>query len=349
MMKDFNDYSLLRHNTFGIDVHCLRYIEYASTDEAVQACALLRASENPFLIIGAGSNLLLTKDFEGIVVSAEKRFEVSMQADLEHPESVLLACWAGTIFDDVVAYAVSKGWHGAENLSLIPGQVGASAVQNIGAYGAEACNIIERIEAVEIATGKIVDIKGVDCAYSYRQSKFKQVWKNRYLITRVIYRMSNCFEPQLGYGNIKTRLEEQGIVNPTAAQVRETVIAIRREKLPDPAVEGNAGSFFMNPVVDEVKFKDLQKQYPDIPYYIIKSVSGSSADAHYKIPAAWMIDRCGWKGRSVGAVGVHVRQPLVLVNKGGATGQDVLNLCLAIQKDVQEKFGIALFPEVNIQ
>ena len=232
-----------------------------------------------------------------------------------------------------------------ENLSLIPGEVGASAVQNIGAYGAEAKDVIESIEAVEIATGKVVTISAADCNYAYRQSIFKHEWKNKYLITHVTYRLSSTFTPHLDYGNIRAELEKKGIVTPTAQQLRDTIIEIRNEKLPDPKVEGNAGSFFMNPIVDKEKFQELAARYEKMPHYVVEDTNGEVA---YKIPAGWMIDQCGWKGKTLGKAGVHAKQALVLVNRGGATGADITHLMKTIQDDVKRSFGIELHPEVNI-
>ena len=332
-MRDIRNHSLLPHNTFGIDARCSRFLEYQDIQEAQQVAQILRESDAPYLIIGGGSNLLLTKDFEGIVVhSAIKGISI---------DNDRMLCGSGEVWDDVVAYAVAHGLYGMENLSLIPGDVGASAVQNIGAYGVEACQLIDSVEAVEIATGNVVVIPAADCDYAYRYSKFKTEWKNRFLITRVTYRLSETFEPCLGYGNIRAELERKGIGNPTAQQVRETIIEIRNAKLPDPKVEGNAGSFFMNPVVSRAKYEELVAQYPQMPHYYID-------EAHEKIPAGWMIDQCGWKGRSLGRAGVHDKQALVLVNRGGATGNEVVALCREIQRDVKEKFGIDISPEVNI-
>ena len=340
-MKDIRNCSMLGHNTFGIDVTCRRLIEYGSVEEAQQICAGLTPADRPLLLIGEGSNLLLTGPYEGTVITAEKRFEVH-ETDCADGDTVEIECWAGTTFDDVVAYAVAHGLHGAENLSLIPGEVGASAVQNIGAYGAEAKDIIARVYAVEIATGRQVEFGCEECEYSYRQSRFKHEWRDRYLITSVVYRLHRSFTPHLDYGNIRAMLSQRGIEHPDAQQLRDVIVAIRRDKLPDPRVEGNAGSFFMNPIVERAKFEQLQALYPDMPHYVID-------DDHVKIPAGWMIDQCGWRGRTVGRVGVHHRQALVLVNRGGATGSEVVALYQAIQRDVHERFGIDIYPEVNVK
>ena len=341
-MKDIRDHSLLAHNTFGIDARCRRYLEYASVDEAQTICRQLSATDYPLLIIGEGSNLLLTADYPATVITPEARFDVQVVAEDPDGETVDIECWAGTTFDDVVAYAVDHGWHGAENLSLIPGEVGASAVQNIGAYGAEAQDIIVRVKAVEIATGNVVEILAADCEYGYRQSRFKHEWRDKYLVTHVIYRLSRTFVPDLDYGNIRSSLEKKGIASPTAQQLREVIIEIRNAKLPDPKVQGNAGSFFMNPIVEKAKYEELASQYLGMPHYTIDA-------EHEKIPAGWMIDQCGWKGKSLGKAGVHDKQALVLVNRGGATGADIVRLCETIQKDVKEKFGIEIHPEVNIK
>lgn len=342
-MRDINNYSLLEHNTFGIDAKCERLIEYASNEEAQMVAEVLRGA-NKYLIIGGGSNLLLTKDYQGIVVTPATMQNVADGIEILN-DGVSIRCWAGLVFDDVVAFATNKGLYGMENLSLIPGEVGASAVQNIGAYGAEAKDVIESIEAVEIATGKVVTISAADCNYAYRQSIFKHEWKNKYLITHVTYRLSSTFTPHLDYGNIRTELEKKGIVTPTAQQLRDTIIEIRNEKLPDPKVEGNAGSFFMNPIVDKKKYQELAARYDKMPHYVVEDTNGEVA---YKIPAGWMIDQCGWKGKTLGKAGVHAKQALVLVNRGGATGADITHLMKTIQDDVKRTFGIELHPEVNI-
>ena len=332
-MKDCKNYSLLPHNTFGIEAQCARFLEYADEQEALQVATILRDTSSPYIIIGGGSNLLLTRDFEGIVVhSACKGIR---------REGYCLTCGSGEVFDDVVAESIEMGLYGAENLSLIPGDVGASAVQNIGAYGAEAKDLIRSIRAVEIATGHVCIFENAECEYGYRQSRFKQDWKNQYLIVSVEYQFSETFRPHLDYGNIRAELERQGIAEPTAQQLRQTIIDIRNAKLPDPKVQGNAGSFFMNPVVSRAKFESLLAEYPQMPHYTI------DAD-HEKIPAGWMIDQCGWKGKSLGRAGVHDKQALVLVNRGGATGQEIVDLCNTIRADVKEKFGIDIYPEVNI-
>ena len=336
-MRIEENYSLLIHNTFGIDAKCRRFVEYETVEEAQQVAEMLTAEE-PLLIVGEGSNLLLTADFQGTVVhSAIKGMETAKTAGGD----VLLKAGSGETWDDVVACCVENGWQGAENLSLIPGEVGASAVQNIGAYGVEAKDFISQVFAVEIASGNIVIIGNEECAYGYRDSRFKHEWKNQYLILQVSYELETTFTPRLDYGNIRSELERQGIQQPTALQVRQTIIDIRNAKLPDPKVIGNAGSFFMNPVVARSKFEQLQSEYPQMPHYDVDTDK-------VKIPAGWMIEQCGWKGKALGRAAVHDMQALVLVNLGGATGEEIVTLCSAIRKDVKEKFGIDIHPEVNI-
>lgn len=333
MLKNLSNYNLKQHNTFGIEAKCAQFVEYSSEAEAKEVAELLRNTRVPYIIIGGGSNLLLTRDYEGIVVhSACKGIERNGNR---------LVCGSGEVFDDVVAQSIEMGLYGAENLSLIPGDVGASAVQNIGAYGAEAKDLIRSIRAIEIATGNVCVIEKAECEYGYRQSKFKHEWKNQYLILSVTYEFSITFEPRLDYGNIRAELEKEGVSLPTAQQLRNTIIRIREAKLPDPKVLGNAGSFFMNPIVTRQKYHELAAQYEGMPHYDI------DAD-HVKIPAGWMIDQCGWKGKSMGRAGVHDKQALVLVNRGGATGQEVVALCQQIQADVKQKFGIDIYPEVNV-
>ena len=334
-MKDFRDYSLLNHNTFGIDAKCSRFLEFENEAEAIQVAEILHHSKQPYIIIGGGSNLLLTRDFDGIVVrSGIKGMEIEQS-------TARITCGSGEVFDDMVAASLEAGYYGMENLSLIPGDVGASAVQNIGAYGVEAKDLIQCVWMIDITTGKPRMLGNEECEYGYRQSRFKKDWKNRFLITRVTYGLSRNFTPHLDYGNIRAELERKGISEPTAQQLRDVIIDIRNAKLPDPKVQGNAGSFFMNPIVSREKYESLAAQYPGMPHYTVD-------DSHEKIPAGWMIDQCGWKGRSLGRAGVHDRQALVLVNRGGATGQEIVALCEAVRKDVKDTFGIDIHPEVNI-
>ena len=335
-MKDIQNFNLLPFNTFGIEAHCKRFVEYADADEARAVAAILRESGAPYLLVGQGSNLLLTGDYDGIVVHSALKGIVR--------QGTKLTCGSGETWDDVVAFCVENGLCGAENLSLIPGEVGASAVQNIGAYGAEVKDLIASVECVEIETGRLCTFSNAECRYGYRYSRFKHDWKNRYLITRVTYQLQEVTPStrlNTSYGNIQEELARRGLTLPTPAMLRQVVIDIRRAKLPDTQVTGNAGSFFMNPVVSKRKFEQLLTEYPQMPHYHID-------DDHEKVPAGWLIDQCGWKGKSMGRAGVHDKQALVLVNNGGASGRDIVALCEAIQRDVKNRFGIDIKPEVNI-
>lgn len=336
-MKDFSNYNLRAHNTFGLDVTCRRYVEFATVAELQHLTETLTASDEPLFVLGAGSNVLFTKDYAGTILhSAIKGHHVERVDGSEY-----LRCGSGETWDDVVRLCVSNGLYGAENLSLIPGEVGASAVQNIGAYGVEAKDLIYKVEAVDIKTGKICEFMNEECGYSYRWSRFKGEWRNRYVITYVTYKLSDTFVPHLDYGNVREELLKKGIKTPTATQLRNVIIDIRKAKLPDPKVEGNAGSFFTNPIVGKDKYDALVAQFGTVPHYVLD-------DGRVKIPAGWMIEMCGWKGKTLGKAGVHSCQALVLVNRGGAAGADILNLCDAVRADVKAKFDIDINPEVNI-
>lgn len=343
--------SLKHHNTFGIDKSCEQIFEPTTTKELISMLSTLR--ERPLLVIGEGSNLLLTQDFAGYVlhpcIMGIGKVD-STEQDREHAplqtDDVLVRCGAGENWDEVVDYTIQGGLFGMENLSLIPGEVGASAVQNIGAYGMEVKDLIYKLEAVEIATGKEYVFYNDACDYSYRYSRFKGEWKGRFVITYVTYRLSRRFTPRLEYGNLQQVLRDMGIAQPSAKAVRNAVINIRRAKLPDPKEHGNAGSFFVNPIISVRRYEELLTKYPNMPCY--ETTYPDTGKPAMKIPAAWLIEQCGWKGKNIGRAGVYAKQPLILVNLGGATGEEILRLCNAIQWDVKAKFDINLTPEVNI-
>lgn len=335
-MEIRKDYSLLSHNTFGMDIKASLFIEYTSVEELKEILRRYPLEEGCWLHIGGGSNLLFKGDYSGIILhSAIKGYEILE----ENEQEVIVRVGAGEVWDDFVAYSVDKGWYGAENLSLIPGEVGASAVQNIGAYGMEAKDLIVNVETVEVATGEERIFTNAECAYAYRESAFKLSLKGKYIVTKVSYRLKKTPCYHLDYGNVRAELEKSGIAL-TLSNVREVIIKIREGKLPDPKVQGNAGSFFMNPIISRVQFEALLAEYPQMPHYEVDA-------ERVKIPAAWMIDQCGWKGKRLGNAGVHDKQALVLVNAGGATGEEVIRLSEAIQKSVFDKFGIRISPEVN--
>ena len=327
-------YSLLPYNTFGIDVSASRFLEYASVAE-LKEYIVQGAVTTPFLHIGGGSNLLFTKDYDGLILHSRIG---GIEVTAEDSQTVSLRVGAGVVWDDFVACCVEHGWYGAENLSLIPGEVGASAVQNIGAYGVEVKDLITAVETVNIqGYGRVYSVE--ECEYAYRSSIFKRPENKSVFVTYVRFRLSKEERYMLDYGTIRQELAKYPA--PTLPIVRKVIIEIRESKLPDPKVMGNAGSFFMNPIVAKEKLEALQRDYPRIPYYELP-------DGRVKIPAGWMIDQCGWKGKSLGPAAVHDKQALVLVNRGGAKGSDIVALSDAVRASVRDKFGIDIHPEVNV-
>lgn len=332
MIKQEN-YPLLSHNTFGMDVTASCFLEYRSVGELRQWIAD-GCITSPYLHIGSGSNLLFTKNYEGVVLHS---CIDSIERVEETAINVSLRVGGGVVWDDFVAYCVEHNWYGVENLSLIPGEVGASAVQNIGAYGVEVKDLITTVETINIR-GEESLYRVEDCGYAYRDSLFKRTDMKDVFVTYVTFRLSKEAQYKLDYGTIRQELENYPAL--TLANVRHAIIAIREAKLPDPQVMGNAGSFFMNPIVPRAKLEALQQEYPRIPFYEL------DAD-RVKIPAGWMIDQCGWKGKALGPAAVHDKQALVLVNRGGATGADIIALSDAVRASVKAQFGIDVHPEVN--
>ncbi|WP_297328244.1 UDP-N-acetylmuramate dehydrogenase [uncultured Bacteroides sp.] len=320
-------------NTFGIDVSASSFFEYHSEDE-LQKKIETGGISMPYLHIGSGSNLLFIKDYEGTVLHS-RITEIEVIAENENQVSVRVG--AGMIWDDFVAYCVGKGWYGLENLSLIPGEVGASAVQNIGAYGVEVKDFITSVDTISIFGKKRV-FQTRECEYAYRKSIFKRPEMKSVFVTYVTFCLSKKESYTLDYGTIRQELTKYSIVD--LETLRRVIIEIRESKLPDPKILGNAGSFFMNPIVSRVRFEELQRQFPSMPHYDID-------EERVKIPAGWMIDQCGWKGKALGPAAVHDKQALVLVNLGGATGSDIVALSDAVRASVYEKFRIEIFPEVN--
>ncbi len=324
--------SLADRNTFGMDIRADSLIDWASTDELKN---VLHDIEQPILMIGGGSNLLFMGDFRGTVLHSTISSIEVIGGDSDH---VHVRVGAGVVWDDFVAWCSINGYWGVENLSAIPGEVGASAVQNIGAYGVEAKDVIDTVQTICLADGSERDFTNAQCRYAYRQSIFKNELKGQYAVTYVIFTLSKVAQPKLGYGAIAQEVERLG--GPTLENIRKAVIAIRESKLPDPKLLGNAGSFFMNPVISEQEFNIIRSNYPDVPSY-------PAPDGMVKVPAGWLIEKTGWKGRSLGPAAVYEKQALVLVNKGGATGVDVKRLADTIIEDVKQKFGITLTTEVN--
>jgi len=337
-MRIEQNYSLLKHNTFNLDVKTDYFVEYENEIELQKLFRDEFFLSNRFFHIGQGSNLLFLGDFKGIILHSAIRGITKIKED-EH--SVWIKAGAGNDWDSFVAYCVENGWGGLENLSFIPGEVGSSAVQNIGAYGVEACELIDEVHAYSLETGEKRIFSNAECDYAYRYSFFKNPEnKGKFIIVDVVYRLSKNPEFRLDYGNIR----DYFIDKPVSLQaVREAVVDIRESKLPDPKVTGNAGSFFVNPCIPKEYFLKLKESYPDIPDIPYFPVN----EEMIKIPAGWLIDQCGLKGKTLGGAAVHENHALVLINKNNATAQDIVLLAKEISKIVKEKFYIELYPEVN--
>lgn len=332
MIEIKRNYSLLPHNTFGVDVVAREFVEYTTKEDLIDFLKKGGLTP-PFLHIGIGSNLLFLKDYEGTILHSKiKSVEVVKQDD----ESLILKVGSGYDWDELVAYTVENNWYGLENLSLIPGEVGSSAVQNIGAYGVEVKDVITQVDVVN-TDGVEQSFTNAECQYKYRYSFFKEPQNKNLIVTAVYFKLSKQECLKLDYGSLSKVLEGKKI---TLQSVRDAIIEVRESKLPDPKVIGNAGSFFMNPVVSTELFLKIQNDYPNMPHYVLNN-------EQVKIPAGWLIDVCGWKGKTLGNAGVHDKQALVLVNKGNATGREIVALASVIQADVKNKFGIEISPEVN--
>jgi UDP-N-acetylmuramate dehydrogenase len=333
-MYIYENYSLLKHNTFNLDVKTRWFVEYESEDDLQKLLSDEYFLSQPFWHIGQGSNLLFLGDFEGVIIhSAIKGIEV-LKEDETH---IWLKTGAAEIWDSFVEYCVEKKWGGIENLSSIPGEAGSSAYQNIGAYGVEASNCICEVHTYSLKTKEKRIFTNKECDYSYRHSFFKKPEnKGLYYITHVVYRLSKQPEFKLNYGDLKSYLDGKEINLQT---VREAIISIRESKLPNPKILGNAGSFFINPYMCIPHYESLKKKYPDIPYYPVN-------DEVVKTSAAWLIDQCGLKGKTMGGAAVYEKQPLVIVNKKNATGEEIAHLAEEIRKAVYEKFKVELQSEV---
>ena len=339
-------YDLSAQNTFGMKVSCRLYVEVTEPEDLLTLD--FDALPQPLFVMGGGSNLLFTGDFPGTVLRMANQGHTVMPGPTGH---LLVRVAAGVVFDDFCAWAASEGLWGPENLSLIPGEVGASAVQNIGAYGVEAKDIIDTVHAFDRQERRFVDIPGTDCGYGYRTSLFKTAWKGRYIITAVTFRLSTAPQPKLDYGGVRKALERRidsiPDENLTPQFIRDTIIGIREQKLPDPKEIGSAGSFFCNPVIEREHFERIVA--------IAKAENGPEYEVpHYevgekvKVPAAWMIDQCGFKGMRLGGAQVYPKQPLVIVNAtGSATPEEIVALEQRVIGTIKDKYGIELHPEVE--
>lgn len=333
-MRIEQNFSLEKYNTFHLPVKTRWFMEYESEEDVQKILRDEYFQECLSTHIGQGSNLLFINDYNGIILHSAIR---GMEVVSEDEATVSLRVGAGEVWDEVVAYAVSKGWGGIENLSLIPGEVGAAAVQNIGAYGVEIKDVIESVEAWNRLTFEKHVFTAEECGYGYRSSRFKDPHQDPHFITYVTLRLEKFPVFNIEYGALKQRLSDKAL---TLENVRETVISIRKEKLPDTESLGNAGSFFMNPLITDEHFERIRKEYPDVPSYLAEK-------GKVKVPAGWLIEKCGFKGQRHGNVGVYEKQALVLVNFGGATGDEIALFAESIRAAVKERFGIELMPEVK--
>ena len=334
MIREFHQISLRGRNSFGVDQRAAHLVEFETAEDLRTFFAA--GIPGRWTVLAGGNNILFTEDYDGVLLTPAAR-QIALVSD--DGDEVRLRVDAGVEWDDLVEWAVGRGLWGIENLSLIPGKAGAAPVQNIGAYGCEAKDAIRRVEMYCVETGTVLTLDAAHCGFGYRESVFKHDLKGRVIITAVEIALSHTPRPRLGYGDVEREVEARG--GATLRNIREAICSIRRAKLPDPAVLGNAGSFFKNPVVEASVAENLLKAYPDMPHY-------PAPEGREKLAAGWLIDRAGMKGHRAGNVGVHERQALVIVNHGGATGGEVIAFARTVQARVREKFGIEIDTEVNI-
>lgn len=330
--------SLKPYNTFGIDVMAKSMADVQNLQDIQIFLNTSRFKNMPMFILGGGSNVLFTKDFDGVVVKISSKGIMKIRETDDH---VFLNVQAGVDWNEFVNYCLLNNFGGVENLALIPGTIGSSPIQNIGAYGSEAKDVIYSVEVVNIQNLQMFDLKNEECKFGYRNSIFKNELKGKVIIVSVNFRLNKKHKLNINYGAIREEFSKAQINEPTIKDVANAVTAIRRAKLPDPKEIGNSGSFFKNPSIDKQRYEELVASYPVMPSY-------KQADGTFKIPAGWMIEQCGWKGYHEGDAGVHKDQALVLVNYGNASGREILDLAKKIQKSVKEKFKIELEMEVNV-
>jgi len=337
VIKKYEQFPLKNYNSFGIEVNARQLITFSSEEDIPHLINSISNVES-VLVLGGGSNILFTSDYDGIVIKNEIKGINERQFN---KNEILLSIGAGEIWDEVVDYAVKKNYYGIENLSLIPGNVGAAPIQNIGAYGVELNDVFHSLECFDINDGEKRIFNLDECEFGYRDSIFKNKLKGKIIITKVNLKLTTKGKLNTNYLSLKNYLIENNLTTPSLPQIREAVINIRNSKLPDPKKIGNAGSFFKNPIVTKKEYDELNQKYPTLSYFI-------SEDGLYKISAGWLIEKCGLKGIRIGNVGTHVNQALVIVNYGGATGEEILKFVKNIQTKVFNEFGILLEPEVNI-
>ncbi|MFT4761041.1 MAG: UDP-N-acetylmuramate dehydrogenase [Paraglaciecola sp.] len=334
-MKVKHNISLRKHNTFGINTKAKAFVEVFSEQELIE---VLKQNTEPIFLLGGGSNLLLRKDVEGLIIKNQIFGKKIIEED---DNSVVIEIGGGENWHEFVLWTLENGWSGLENLSLIPGTVGASPIQNIGAYGVELKDTFEKLQAIDLQSFEICKFNKSDCQFGYRDSIFKRKLKGKICITKVYFRLSKTPEISVSYGAIQEVLNQKNITQPTPKDVSNAVVEIRQSKLPDPAKLGNSGSFFKNPEIEKEQFLKVQKRFPNIVFYPLEN-------GQIKVPAGWLIEQVGWKGKRIGDCGSHTKQALVLVNYGKATGAEIWDLAMQIQASVFEKFGIKITPEVNI-
>ncbi len=337
-MEIKENYSLKKHNTFGVDVKAKLFCEAQNEEELWELYSNSKYDGIPKYVIGGGSNILFTQDYDGLIIKNNLKGKKIISED---ENSVLIKVAAGEVWDNFVKYCVDNNYYGIENLSLIPGNVGAAPIQNIGAYGVEIKNVFNSLSGINLDKKEFEELGKAGCKFGYRDSIFKNEYRGKFIVTSVVLRLSKIKDLHLEYPSLKSSLQNIPQENITSRMVRKRVIAIRKSKLPDPKFLGNAGSFFKNPVVDYSKIEEIQKDYPDLPFYKFE-------DESYKIPAGWLIERCGWKGKRIGNVGCYEKQALIIVNYGGAEGKEILQFTNDIGISVKSKFDIELVSEVNI-
>ena len=337
MAKIHNDFSLKKFNTFGIEANARQFVAVTSVVELVEILQQHR-DQNKF-ILGGGSNMLLTQDIDALVIHIDLKGNKVLQ---ENDDWVWVECQAGENWHEFVLWTLARNYGGLENMSLIPGNVGTTPVQNIGAYGAEIKDTMISCEAIKIDTFETKTFSNADCHFGYRESIFKQEAKDQYIITSVVFQLTKRkHKINTAYGDIQAELAKNGIENPTIQDVSNAVIAIRQSKLPDPKELGNSGSFFKNPILLKTDFEKIHAKFPEMKYYDV-------SESEVKVPAGWLIEQAGFKGKRFGDAGIHKNQALVLVNYGNATGQEILAVSKDVQKTIFEKFGIHIEAEVNV-
>lgn len=329
-------FSLQPYNTFRIATKAKKYVEISQESQLIELFKT-EAFGSTYFVLGGGSNVLFTKDYDGLIVHINNK---GVSYDIKGNDIYVTAA-GGMVWNDLVWYCIQNGFPGLENMALIPGTVGASPVQNIGAYGAELMSVFYECRAFDTLTGEFTIFSNSDCSFTYRDSIFKGKYKNRFIITSVTYRLNRCSEINTSYGAIEHELSRRNISSASIRDIAEVVSDIRVQKLPDPSTIGNAGSFFKNPIINRDHLLDLKKKHPDLVHY-------PWINNRFKLAAAWLIEQCGWKGKNYGNAGVWKNQALVLVNNGGASGKEIFELSDKILADIDSKFSVKLEREVNI-